>query len=67
MQKEMRAYRRALVGATGLSKDNATQKCNYATNKKSNSNLQPLWAADNLSKGSSYQGKRRRTQRVPST
>ena len=31
------------------------------------SNLQPMWAADNLSKGSSYQGKRRRTQRVPST
>tara|TARA_Y100000592_G_scaffold36073_1_gene57247 strand:- start:236 stop:1279 length:1044 start_codon:yes stop_codon:yes gene_type:complete len=29
------------------------------------SNLQPLWAADNMSKGSTYQGKRRRTQRVP--
>ena len=28
------------------------------------SNLQPLWAADNLAKGSLYQGKRRRTQRV---
>ncbi len=30
------------------------------------SNLQPLWAAENMSKGSVYQGKRHRTQRVAS-